>query len=109
MSRPVTLSRSRTDQELVMPENRGDQRPQRTLAILTERLDRHRGAGQQSITVKHITVNADNAIVGDVNASTGGGRQPETKNQPHAITHALAKGALASRRRCPTAVAERTE
>jgi hypothetical protein len=26
---------------------------QRTLAMLTERLDRHRGAGQQSITVKH--------------------------------------------------------
>jgi hypothetical protein len=30
---------------------------QRTLAMLTERLDRHRGAGQQSITVKHVTVN----------------------------------------------------
>jgi hypothetical protein len=61
---------------------------QRTLAILTERLDRHRGAGQQSITVKHVTVNADNAIVGDVNSSPGGGHQTEMKDQPHAIAHA---------------------
>ena len=61
---------------------------QRTLALLTERLDRHRGAGQQSITVKHVTVNADNAIVGDVNSSPGGGLQAEKKDQPHAITHA---------------------
>jgi len=60
---------------------------QRTLAILTERLDRHRGAGQQQITVKHVTVNADNAIVGNVNSSPGGGPQAEKKDQPHAITH----------------------
>jgi hypothetical protein len=60
---------------------------QRTLAILTERLDRHRGAGQQQITVKHVTVNADNAIVGDVNSSPGGGPQAEKKDQPHAIAH----------------------
>ena len=44
---------------------------QRTVALLTERLDRHRGAGQQQITVKHVTVNADNAIVGDVNQAPG--------------------------------------
>jgi hypothetical protein len=59
---------------------------QRTLAILTERLDRHRGTGQQSITVKHVTVNADNAIVGDVNQAPGG-PQAEKKDQPHAIAH----------------------
>jgi hypothetical protein len=35
----------------------------RTVAILTERLDHHRGRGQQHITVKHITVNADQAVV----------------------------------------------
>jgi hypothetical protein len=62
---------------------------QRTLAILTERLDRHRGAGQQSITVKHITVNADNAIVGDVNQVPGGGIPAEIKGQPHALGHAI--------------------
>jgi hypothetical protein len=37
----------------------------RTLAMLTERLDQHRGRGQQQITVKHATVNADQAVVAD--------------------------------------------
>jgi hypothetical protein len=62
---------------------------QRTLAILTERLDRHRGAGQQSITVKHVTVNADNAIVGDVNQMPGGGSLAKIEGQPHALGHAI--------------------
>jgi hypothetical protein len=64
-------------------------RAQRTVALLTERLDRHRGAGQQSITVKHVTVNADNAIVGDVNPPPGGGTPAEIKDQPHALGHAI--------------------
>jgi hypothetical protein len=64
-------------------------RAQRTVAILTERLDKHRGAGQQSITVKHVTVNADNAIVGDVNQVPGGGPPAEIKGQPHALGHAI--------------------
>src|SRR3954451_20229304 len=37
----------------------------RTLARPSEALDRHRGKDQQQITVKHITVNADQAIVAD--------------------------------------------
>jgi hypothetical protein len=37
----------------------------RTVALLTERLDQHRGWGQQQITVKHVTVNADQAVVTD--------------------------------------------
>jgi hypothetical protein len=37
----------------------------RTVALLTERLDQHRGRGQQQITVKHVTVNADQAVVTD--------------------------------------------
>jgi hypothetical protein len=37
----------------------------RTVATLTERLDRHRGGGQQQVTVKHVTVNADQAVVAD--------------------------------------------
>jgi hypothetical protein len=55
---------------------------QRTVAMLTERLDRHRGAGQQQITVKHVTVNADNAIVGDVNQAPGVAPGAEIKGQP---------------------------
>jgi hypothetical protein len=63
-------------------------RAQRTVALLSERLDRHRSSGQQQITVKHVTVNADKAIVGDVTA-TGGGPKAEIKDQPHALSHAL--------------------
>jgi hypothetical protein len=37
----------------------------RTVSILTERLDHHRGRGQQQIIVKHVTVNADQAVVAD--------------------------------------------
>jgi len=33
--------------------------------MLTERLDHHRGRGQQQIIVKHVTVNADQAVVAD--------------------------------------------
>jgi hypothetical protein len=85
---------------------------QRTVAILTERLDRHRGAGQQQITVKHVTVNADKAIVGDVNQPPGGGAPAEIKEQPHALGHAIEPalwGENSQRRPLPVAGdAERT-
>jgi hypothetical protein len=47
----------------------------RTVALLTERLDHHRGRGQQQITVKHVTTNnvtADQAIIAD-SVTTGSG------------------------------------
>jgi hypothetical protein len=62
---------------------------QRTVAILTERLDRHRGAGQQSITVRHITVNADNAVIGNIQQRPGGGTPAQITDQPHAIANSL--------------------
>lgn len=37
----------------------------RTVVVLSERLDQHRNRGQQQITVKHVTVNAENAMVAD--------------------------------------------
>ncbi len=43
-------------------------RAARTVALLTERLDHHRGRGQQQITVKHVTTNnvtADQAIIAE--------------------------------------------
>ena len=46
----------------------------RTVVLLTERLDHHRGRGQQQITVKHVTTNnvtADQAIITD-SVNTGG-------------------------------------
>jgi hypothetical protein len=44
------------------------------VVLLTERLDHHRGKGQQQITVKHVTTNnvtADQAIIAD-SVTTGG-------------------------------------
>lgn len=48
----------------------------RTVMMLTERLDHHRGRGQQQITVKHVTTNnvtADQAIIAE-KVTTGAGR-----------------------------------
>src|SRR5882762_9109821 len=47
----------------------------RTVMMLTERIDHHRGRGQQQITVKHVTTNnvtADQAIIAE-SVTTGGG------------------------------------
>src|SRR4051794_29221818 len=48
----------------------------RTVMMLTERLDHHRGRGQQQITVKHVTTNnvtADQAIIAE-SVTTSAGR-----------------------------------
>jgi hypothetical protein len=63
----------------------------RTVALLSERLDQHRGRGQQQITVKHVTVNADQAVVADKVMTAGGGVRGGNDKQPHAqaaIAHA---------------------
>ena len=48
--------------------------------MLTEKLDHHRGRGQQQIVVKHVTVNADQAVITDQilagERSTAGGPSP---------------------------------
>lgn len=61
----------------------------RTVAMLSEALDRHRGRGQQQITVKHVTVNAEQAVVTDQIVTTaralgGGGDGQQNTDQPHA-------------------------
>lgn len=48
----------------------------RTVALLSERLDRHRTQGQQQITVKHVTVNADQAVVTDTVVTGASGGNP---------------------------------
>src|SRR4029077_1155002 len=61
----------------------------RTYAALTEALDRHRGKGQQRITVEHVNVHAGGqAIVGAV-TSRGGGRQQSEQltDATREITH----------------------
>jgi len=53
-------------------------RATRTVAMLTERLDHHRGRGQQQIVVKYVTtVNADQAVI---NESIVSGNAPS--NEP---------------------------
>jgi hypothetical protein len=58
----------------------------RTYATLLEALNRHRGKGQQKVTVEHVHVHeGGQAIVGNVE---GGGMRTKSEDQPHAITHA---------------------
>ena len=57
----------------------------RTYATLLEALNRHRGKGQQRVTVEHVHVHeGGQAIVGNV-AAPGGGVAAKTKEQPHAL------------------------
>jgi hypothetical protein len=59
----------------------------RTYSTLLEALNRHRGKGQQKVTVEHVHVHAGGqAVVGNVEA--GGGGTSKTVEQPHAIAYA---------------------
>jgi hypothetical protein len=62
----------------------------RTYATLLEALNRHRGKGQQKVTVEHVHVHAGGQAVVGVVASPGGGDQSKSEDQAHAkqITHA---------------------
>jgi hypothetical protein len=58
----------------------------RTYATLLEALNRHRGKGQQKVTVEHVHVHdGGQAIVGTVQA--GGGDATKSRDQPHALAH----------------------
>jgi hypothetical protein len=58
----------------------------RTYATLLEALNRHRGKGQQKVTVEHVHVhNGGQAIVGNVE---GGGMRTKSEEQPHALGYA---------------------
>lgn len=62
----------------------------RTFTALLEGFNRHRGKGQQKVTVEHVHVHAGGqAIVGNVNGP-GGGEAGRSEEQPHAkqIAHA---------------------
>jgi hypothetical protein len=62
----------------------------RTYTTLLEALNRHRGKGQQKVTVEHVHVHAGGqAVVGPVE-TPGGGDQTKSEDQPHAkqVTHA---------------------
>ncbi|WP_249209592.1 hypothetical protein [Bradyrhizobium manausense] len=57
----------------------------RTFTTLLEALNRHRGKGQQKVTVEHVHVHAGGqAVVGVVEAQGGGGLK-KLEDQPHAV------------------------
>jgi hypothetical protein len=62
----------------------------RTFATLLEALNRHRGKGQQKVTVEHVHVHSGGRAVVGVVGTPGGGDRTESEDQPHAkqITHA---------------------
>jgi hypothetical protein len=62
----------------------------RTYAALIEALNRHRGKGQQKVTVEHVHVHAGGQAVVGVVGSRGGGERTKSEEQPHAkqIAHA---------------------
>jgi hypothetical protein len=58
----------------------------RTFTMLLEALNRHRGKGQQKVTVKHVHVHeGGQAIVGNVTGPRGD--SSKSAEQPHAIAH----------------------
>ena len=62
----------------------------RTYATLLDALNRHRGKGQQKVTVEHVHVHSGGQAVVGVVEAPGGGDRVESEEQPHAkqIGHA---------------------
>jgi hypothetical protein len=62
----------------------------RTYAVLLDALNRHRGKGQQKVTVEHVHVHAGGQAVVGMVETPGGGDRVKSEEQPHAkqIAHA---------------------
>jgi hypothetical protein len=62
----------------------------RTYAVLLDALNRHRGKGQQKVTVEHVHVHAGGQAVVGMVETRGGGDRGKTEDQPYAkqIAHA---------------------
>jgi hypothetical protein len=62
----------------------------RTYATLLDALNRHRGKGQQKVSVEHIHVHSGGQAVVGMVETPGGGDRPKSEEQPQAkqITHA---------------------
>ena len=56
----------------------------RTFATLLEALNRHRGKGQQKVTVEHVHVHSGGQAVVGVVEPPGGGDRAKLEDQPHA-------------------------
>jgi hypothetical protein len=82
----------------------------RTFATLLEALNRHRGKGQQKVTVEHVHVHSGGqAVVGVV--EPGGGDRAKIEGQPHAaqIVHAPQSEMWCSLPKDRAAVPERSD
>lgn len=67
-----------------------------------EALDKHRGKGQQKVTVEHVHVEAGaQAVVGSVHASAGSPQSAAAATAPPAITHNPGETLATERRRTP--------
>ena len=62
----------------------------RTYTLLLDALNRHRGKGQQKVTVEHVHVHAGGQAVVGMVETPGGGDRPKPEDRPHApqIAHA---------------------
>ena len=60
----------------------------RTYGALLETLNRHRGKGQQKVTVEHVHVHAGGQAVVGLVENTGGGDRKKSEKQPHAKPNA---------------------
>jgi hypothetical protein len=61
----------------------------RAYALHMETLDKHRGKGQQTVRVEHVTVNAGGqAIVGNVTGGGGSGKKSEDQSHAKQVAHA---------------------
>jgi hypothetical protein len=60
----------------------------RTHAALLDALNRHRGKGQQKVTVEHVHVHSGGQAVVGVVTRPGGGDREKPEGQPHAIAYA---------------------
>ncbi|QOG17595.1 hypothetical protein [Bradyrhizobium sp. SEMIA] len=60
----------------------------RTYAALLEALNRHRGKGQQKVTVEHVHVHAGGQAVVGMVEPLGGRGEAKTEDQPHALGYA---------------------
>ena len=65
----------------------------RTYATLLEALNRHRGKGQQKMTVEHVHVHSGGQAVVGVVEPPGGGGHAKIEGQPHAAQIALCTSA----------------
>jgi hypothetical protein len=68
----------------------------RTFAMLLDALNRHRGKGQQKITVEHVHVHSGGQAVVGVVEAPGGGVQPKSKDQAHGSKTTAKASQLAS-------------